>query len=428
MKILVIAHRLPYPPNVGLRLRLYNLYSRLAQNHSVTWVSPIVAEDETYVEDVLQFCDEVFPLPGDAPFELPTQGWRNLFMRAVAHLHWERLFVFLFGRGLVRNFDWMHGTAERRAFVQQVADSARWDIVMCETISTIELVPSVAAAPRVASLHDITWTVVRRLGRLGPRTWEDRLFHFLEVLRTGWYEKRHYRRFDAAITVSDFDKKALKRLCPRLETFSVDNGTDTSYFRPNSDRDMGNTLAFVGTFGYEPNRDGARYFAERILPRIRASVPDARLVLVGEMAPAELAMVPGVSLTGEVPDVRPYLEQASVVVVPLRAGSGTRIKILDALAAGKAVVTTSIGMEGLRVEHGRHVLIADSPEDFAEAVVRLLRNPALRAEMGANGRKLVEQEYDWGMLARRFEDVLSGIVNEYKAAHSSSRGRGPHVD
>jgi glycosyltransferase involved in cell wall biosynthesis len=414
MNILVIAHQLPYPPDTGGKIRLYHLYSRLAQRHSVTWVSPVVAADEPHVKDVLQFCEQVIPLPGDGAIELPQHGWRNLVMRAVAHLHWERLFVFCFGYVHTPGLAWRYGTPERVAVVREAVDSCPWDVIICETVNSVELKPPAQRVPCVVSLWDIQWQLFRRLRRISPGTWEDRLFYLPELLKIRRYEREQYRGFDAAVTVSDRDKASLGRLCPQLRIEVIDNGVDNTYYQPSFVSEQSNTLLFVGTLGYAPNRDAVVYFADEILPIIKASVPDTTFNVVGLGAPAGFGEPPGVNMIGAVPDVRPYVQQSSVIVVPLRAGSGTRIKIVEALAAGKPVVTTSIGAEGLRVEHGRHVLIADKPDDFAAAVVRLLRDPALRLELGINGRRLVQQEYDWGMLAQRFESVLADTVRRHK--------------
>lgn len=410
MKILVIAQHLPYPPDTGGKIRHFHLYSRLAQRHHLTWISPVVTSDAPYLRDVLRFCDQLIPLPDTGVNQLPTEGWRNILMRAVAHLHWNRLFEFCFGYVNIHGLCWVQGTPERRVLVQETFDSSAWDIVICESIGSVELVPHAQTTPRLVSLFDIQTEIFRRLRQISPWTLQDRLFYIPELLKVQRYERQHYRRFDAAIAVSQHDKALLNQLCAGLQTTVIDNGVDTTYYQPCLGSETENCLAFVGSYSYPPNKDAVVYFAQKILPRIRAHIPDATFFIIGKDAPAELGQVPGVSVIGTVPDVRPFLQQASVVVVPLRAGSGTRLKILEAMAAGKPVVTTSVGMEGLRVRHGIHLMVADEPDDFTAAVIRLLRDSRHRREIGTNARKLVEQEYGWSMLAQRFEAVILDTV------------------
>jgi glycosyltransferase involved in cell wall biosynthesis len=177
----------------------------------------------------------------------------------------------------------------------------------------------------------------------------------------------------------------------------VPNGVDTEFFRLGTEAERPLELLFTGAMNYAPNADGVAHFCAEILPRIRAVVPDVSLSVVGRDPPPRIQSLArgGVTITGTVPDVRPWMNRAAVFVVPLRVGGGTRLKILEALASGRAVVSTSLGCEGLDVKHGDNILVADTPAAFADAVVRCLRDPGLRRELGARGRALVEQRYRW---------------------------------
>ncbi|MFN3337616.1 MAG: glycosyltransferase, partial [Thermomicrobium sp.] len=173
-------------------------------------------------------------------------------------------------------------------------------------------------------------------------------------------------------------------------------------------------VLFVGSFRYWPNVDGIRWFTEQVWPRIVRCRPAARLSLVGFDPPAEvrrLGKLPGVVVVGTVPDVRPWLARASVVVVPLRAGSGTRLKLLEALAVGKAVVSTRLGAEGVECEHGRHLLLADEPQEFAECVLSLLASPEQRLALGRAGRRLIMEEYAWERIAEKLLTVYRRLAS-----------------
>jgi glycosyltransferase involved in cell wall biosynthesis len=176
-----------------------------------------------------------------------------------------------------------------------------------------------------------------------------------------------------------------------------------------------NRLVFTATMNYGPNAEAAIHFATHIWPQVRAAIPDATLKIVGHGPPApvrQLGQRPGITVTGSVPDVRPYLASAQAVVVPLRIGGGTRLKIVEALAMAKPVVTTTLGAEGLAVEPGRHLLIADDPDAFASDVIALLRDPARRASLAHAGRALVEERYDWGAIGAQLDDALHHLLPE----------------
>jgi glycosyltransferase involved in cell wall biosynthesis len=182
---------------------------------------------------------------------------------------------------------------------------------------------------------------------------------------------------------------------------------------PSPDEHQGDSLVFVGAMHWRPNQDAIQYFVDEILPLVRDRRPDVSIAVVGQEPPAhiqKLDSLPGVHIVGRVDDVRPYVDAATVYVVPLRIGGGTRLKILEALAMGKAVVSTSVGAEGLDVVDGEHILIADSADEFADRIERLLADPSLRGKLGRAGRALVTERYRWDSLARKLESFLGDVV------------------
>jgi glycosyltransferase involved in cell wall biosynthesis len=230
-------------------------------------------------------------------------------------------------------------------------------------------------------------------------------------------EWRKMRRAEAAacararltIAVSEPDRHMLAALAPRARVVAVPTGVDTAYFSRNGSRDHTAHLVFTGSMDWFPNEDGILHFMEAILPAIRREVPEVSLTVVGRQPSPRLrarAGRAGVRVTGTVDDVRPYVAEASVYVVPLRVGGGTRLKIFEALAMGKAVVSTRVGAEGLPLEPGTHFIQADAPADFADAVVGLLRSPARRQQLADAGRTLVQARYSWAQVARQFEGHL----------------------
>ncbi|MBI3621542.1 MAG: glycosyltransferase, partial [Nitrospirae bacterium] len=196
---------------------------------------------------------------------------------------------------------------------------------------------------------------------------------------------------------------------------AIPTGVDTAYFTPNGSREAPGRLVFTGSMDWYPNEDAMLYFMGAILPRIRQDVPDVSLTVVGRNPSARLAEAAstiGVQVTGTVDDIRPHVDEAAVYVVPLRVGGGTRLKIFEALAMGKAVVSTTVGAEGLPLIPGEHFLRADDPADFARAVVALLRDPNRRQALGMAGRRLVEERYAWPRVAAEFESRCAEIYRD----------------
>ena len=227
------------------------------------------------------------------------------------------------------------------------------------------------------------------------------------------FEGRTLARFDRVLAVSDVDRDTFQRLYPgklAAPAVVIPTGVDTTYFAPAPERaSTARRLVFTGSMDWLPNVDGVLYFCRDILPLVRQSCPDVTFTIVGR-APThtvrKLAEEEGVEVTGRVDDVRPYLADAAAYVVPLRIGGGTRLKIFEAMAAGRAVVSTSVGAEGLPTESGRHLLLADNPGAFAQAVVRLLSDTAFRQTIERDARALVTTHYDWRQAATHLEQAI----------------------
>src|SRR6185312_5215750 len=216
------------------------------------------------------------------------------------------------------------------------------------------------------------------------------------------------------LTVSEADKDFFSDFVDRSKMTVISTGVDTNYFRPDDGKEQRNSLVFTGSMDWMPNEDGVLYFIRSILPLVRREIPDVSFTIVGrkpsEKLRATAASEPGVQVTGTVDDIRPYVREGSVYVVPLRIGRGTRLKIFEAMAMGKAIVSTTLGAEGLPISDGRNISIADSPEQFSSKVCQLLRDPEARRRLGSAARQLVEQHYSWSSVAAEFNDVLRRVA------------------
>jgi glycosyltransferase involved in cell wall biosynthesis len=266
--------------------------------------------------------------------------------------------------------------------------------------------------------HNVEYLIWHRLANLETTSWKRALFE-MEWRKVRACESEAVRSAALTIAVSDDDRVRLAAMSPGSRVVSIPTGVNTGYFTPRCDAEVPTRLVFSGSMDWHPNEDAVCYFVDTILPRVRAEFPDVSFTIIGRNPSArvrELAAQPGVAVTGTLDDVRPAIAEGSVYVVPLRAGSGTRIKIFEALAMGKAVVSTTVGAEGLTLESGRHFLAADTPHDFAHAIIRLLRDPARRQALGDAGRALVEANYSWPTVARQFEARCEEVVAEHAYA------------
>jgi len=382
MRILVITDTIPYPTVSGDRIRVHSLLRRVAGEHQV-WLAALLEKPDEVdgVSSMEEFCSgvEVVPVRRRHPLEhLPGL------------LHYA-----LRGRPLELRFEYSKELADK---IRHLVSTVGFDIVQIEhsfMALYLETIPPEAQCKRILVFHKIT--------RMRA------LIHSLMMRR---WEPRYAERFDRCIAVSEVDRQLLLAANQRLQVDVIPNGVDTQVYQPLSQGSAPPSLLFIGKMSYPPCTDAALYFCREILPRIRRAIDDVEMWIVGREPPPEVMRLQGdgVHITGWVDDVVPYYGRAAVCVVPLRAGGGTRLKILEAMALGRAVVSTTVGCEGLDVIDGEHLLIADSPEQFAEKTVRLLTDGALYQRIATKARQLVVTRYDWDAIARQLMQVYAEMV------------------
>jgi len=383
-RLLFLCQTLPYPPDSGVAIRSYHLIRLLSRVFDVTALcfyrrkGGLAPADPAPALAVLgQFARvEAFPLPQE---------------HSAVRLAWDHV------RSVARNRVYSAFTYQSRPFavrLRQLLGARRFDLVHVDSIVLSHYFPLLAGLPVVCGHHNVESALLRRRAS-AEHGWRGAYLSFQARLM-----EREERRWCEActlnVTVSDEDRAQLETLVPGARCAVVPNGVDTTQFRPNAG--SGDGLVCVGEIGWFPNHDALRYLCEDILPLVRAAGHEVPVRWVGRAPEAtcrEYGQRHGVELTGYVADIRPLVGDAACYVVPLRVGGGTRVKILDAWAMGKAVVSTSIGCEGLAAEDGQNILIRDDPERFAHAVCAVLRNGALQQRLGAEGRRTVERLYDW---------------------------------
>jgi polysaccharide biosynthesis protein PslH len=286
---------------------------------------------------------------------------------------------------------------------------------VCDFLFPAVNLPKRLPCPAVIFTHNVESEIWRRHAET-KSGWVGRLLYGAQYRRMLRYEGRTLARFDGVLAVSEVDGQTFARLYPgavRQPVHVVQTGVDTDYFTPTASprpQAPGRSLVFTGSMDWLPNEDAMQFFCRDVLPLVRAEAPDATLTIVGRApTPAVKRLADdhaGVHVTGRVDDVRPFVRDAAVYIVPLRIGGGTRLKIFEAMAMGKAVVSTTVGAEGLPVVDGTHVVLADDPRAFADAIVGLMRDPARRATLESAARALVVERYDWSAVAGQLEDAL----------------------
>ncbi len=386
LRVLVVSPLLPYPARSGGALRIRQLLRALVLEHDVTLLTstPSGARWE-------EACEALAPVrllrvrSGWTPGEGPSLAKRVRQLRSLC----SRRSAFYW------TFAWPLAPVVRKLGAQA------FDVVQVE-YGPLGLLPLPSGVPLVLDTHNVEYRTLERIAERAS-AWR-RLWLRLETARVRRDEQEAWRRATWCLATSHVDAREITAVSG-ARVAVVPNGVELEHypFQP-PERAEPDHVLFVGSFRYWPNVDGVRWFVEQVWPRIVRCRPAARLSLVGFDPPAEvrrLECMPGVAVVGTVPDVAPWLARASVVIVPLRAGSGTRLKLLEALAAGKAVVSTQLGAEGVECEHGRHLLLADEPQAFAASVLSLLASPERRLELGRAGRRLIEQEYAWERIAEK---------------------------
>jgi len=396
MKILVLSTWFPYPLSQGSKIRAYYLIKSLAQKHDVALVSfedtPL---EPGWVDHMKQICQKVEVVH------------RNPF----AHPRWKSIFGWL---SLQPRVVLTSYSGEMAACVQRlVADWAPQCVVALTFV----------AAPYALQARRVPKKIVDIDNLMSPMLRQDyqRAGHPLERFRR-WFAYRKFRRYEAwlyrqfnlGLVVSERDRLAAMELVglQASQVAIVPNGVDTSYHQALAVQPKPNTLVFNGALTYSANYDAMDYFLREIFPLIRAQVPAAHLTITGSTTgvPISALSINGhVTFSGYLADIRPTISNSWVCVVPLRIGGGTRLKILEAMALGTPVVSTAKGAEGLEIEDGKHLLIGNTPSEFAAQTVRLLREPALRTLLGAQAAQLVKERYDWAIVGRQFCELVETL-------------------
>jgi len=392
MRVLLLTQVLPYPPDSGPKVKTYYVLKYLAQRHQVTLVSFVRDTDKPeYIRHLESLCERVITVP-------------------IARSKLQDL-RFL-GQSLISGEPWMMLRDERPEMRRVLADLAAgtpFDVVHADQLNMGQYALPFENSRKVLDLHNALWMLYKRMAETTPVS--DPMKY---ILMRDWpllkrYEGDLCRRFDSVIAVTEEDRQLLIEAGAPSDITVIPIAIDTTEQALIPRQPSGPHIVHIGTMYWPPNINGIIWFLEAVYPLIKQQVPDVRCTLIGSRPPEHLIQRGQadrtLTITGYVEDPRPFLEDSSMMIVPLQAGGGMRVKILNALSQGIPMVSTTVGCEGIQVEHNRDILIADHAEDFAQACVRLLTDYDLNRRLTLAGRQTAEQFYDYRQACRPLDEI-----------------------
>jgi polysaccharide biosynthesis protein PslH len=394
MKILWVKAGFLHPTRSGGQIRTLEMLKQLHRRHEIHFAALDLPEPGIGVARSSEYCTQAYPVPHG----VPTPGGARYYSAVLRGFCCSRL-----PQAVLR----YRSTALKR-HVESLTRQCKFDSIVCDFLSAAANIPDLSSAVLFQhNVESVLWE--RDAEHAGPPL--HRFYLREQHERMLRYEKQVCQAMKRIVAVSENDAQTIRSLYGAAHTYAVPTGVDLEYFAPPHSSVPSTDLVFVGSMDWRPNVDGIRWFWSEVLPLIRRRRPECSLAVVGRRPTAEIRRLaerdPRIHVTGTVDDVRPYLWQSAVSIVPLRVGGGTRLKIYESMAARIPVVSTTIGAEGLDVHNGENIAIADSPAAFAERCLHLLDNADARRAQCDAAWEMVSACYSWEVAARKFEQLLT---------------------
>jgi sugar transferase (PEP-CTERM/EpsH1 system associated) len=391
MRILWLKTELLHPVDKGGKIRTYNMLKELKREHHVTYLTlddgSASAADR---ENASEYCHELVCIPHARREKFTPGFYYELLLNLISRHPYA-----------IKKYE---SRAMRREIVRRAQQGA-FDLLVCDFLAPAANVPADLTTPSTLFQHNVEAMIWKRHYEVQANP-VKKAYLYGQWQKMRRFEREMCRRFDSVIAVSADDREQMKNEYGAEAVFDVPTGVDTEFFRPRGVKPAPHSLVFTGSMDWLPNDDAIRYFTREIMPLIKSKVPDVTLTVVGRNpAPALVDLSKedkSLIITGRVDDVRPYMENAAAYIVPLRIGGGTRLKIYEAMAMEKPLVSTTVGAEGLPLTNGVELLLADEPATFADAVVRVLSDPVYASELGQRAASVVRQNFGWRQVTDRF--------------------------
>ena len=399
MRILWLKSELLHPLDKGGKIRTYQMLKQLKREHQVTYLSFLKPDDPiSAIDESNEYCQRLVTVPWRETRKSGGRFYYDLSSSLVSSLPYAI---------------WKYQSKEMRSAVEREMLEQDYDVIVCDFLAPSVNIISNPNCPAVLFQHNVESTIWRRHFETQGNP-VKRAFLKDQWRRMFRYEREICRGFDAVVAVSELDRDRLRSEFGLSRVYDVPTGVDTSYFCPRTGDSNPFELVFTGSMDWAPNEDAILFFSEHILPLISRAIPGCSLTVVGRNPGSALLQVarsnPRIRVVGRVEDVRDYMSRAAAYVVPIRIGGGTRLKIYEAMAMGKPVVSTIVGAEGLPVRDGQELLIADRPDEFALAVIRLLNDASFANQLGERARKLVCENFGWDHAANSFAAICQQVA------------------
>ena len=406
MHILWLKTELLHPVDKGGKIRTYHMLKALKREHRVTYLT---LDDGTAAPDAadkaVEYCDKLMLVPHATSAKFSPKFYAELAQNLVSSLPY-----------FIKKYE----SAAMRQAIEQRVSKGDIDVVVCDFLNPSINLPDRLPCPSLLFQHNVEAMIWRRHFEVQQQPLKK------AYLKGQWeksvaYEKTACQRFDYVAAVSADDAETMRHDYGVARVSDVPTGVDTDFFKPSGPRSDDtvepNSLVFTGSMDWLPNEDAICYFTEAILPLIKQQIPDVKLTVVGRNPFPSLVELsqrdPSVVVTGRVDDVRPYMERAAAYVIPLRIGGGTRLKVYEAMAMEMPIVSTTIGAEGLPVADGKELLLADDPASFADAVVRVLREPANARQIGQQAAETVRTRFGWEGVTAEFVKLCAAAQTHF---------------
>lgn len=399
MKILIISNSLPYPPYDGSRLILFNLLKHLSSRHQIDLITFLdQPEHSAYENKISRFCDNLYTIS--------AKQQHTLFDKAFYYLSlWPYIVVKKFSKVM-------------NEMVKQRVQKDKYDVIHFDGLGMLPYGLDIRTVPKIAFVIDAVSLYFRR-NIIREKQFRKKLLYLIEFLKMKRYEKTIYKQFEKCIVVSDVDKIALEAHCTNCRINVIPNGIDIEYFKPAYGQEDSPSLLFTGNMDFPPNVHAIVWFVQKVFPKIQKVFPDIKLYIVGRNPSPDLSELKtgnGIIITGFVEDIRPYFDRATVYVCPMVSGTGIKNKLLEAGAMGKAIVATSLSIQGIPgIEKERCLMIADNASQFSDRIIELLRNRNHRRKFELDSRKFVTQNHSWSNSVDLMEQIYKEAVFDFSA-------------